>query len=112
MSGKIAALAAGLLLAACEGGPEERKPPTAQTSVADLKARIDSLEEGPRNAVFIRAVRDAGRQCQRVVGSAYNGLHFGMPGWVARCEDGRDWLVMLRGDGTALVAERGEKNES
>lgn len=96
-----------LLLAGCE----RREAPSAQPAQAesnDYKARVEALQPASRNALFLRAIRDAGRQCQSVAGSAYNGEQFGMPSWVARCEDGRDWLVMLRQDGSALVALREE----
>lgn len=107
MSGKAASsIALAAALAAC--GSEDAPSPGAAVA-AGLKSRIDALRPAARDALFLRAVRDAGHDCQRVVGSAYNGVHFGMPGWAARCSDGVDWLVMLRADGTALVARREEK---
>ena len=72
------------------------------------KALIDALAEGQRNAVFLRAIRDGGQDCQQVVGSAYNGEQLGRPAWAARCDDGRDWVVMLEANGRALVARREE----
>src|SRR5688500_7802591 len=90
-----------LLLAGCE----DREAPAPAESV-DYKARIAAMQPTSRDGLFLRAIRDAGQQCQSVAGSSYNGEQFGMPSWVARCEDGRDWLVMVRADGSALVARR------
>ena len=106
-------LAAALLVMSGCGGAQE-PPESDKTAVpgVDYKARIDALGEQQRNAVMLRAVRDARQDCQGVVGSAYGGLHFGMPSWVARCSDGRDWIVMLDKGGRALVARREEASGS
>ncbi len=102
--------AAALLLAgACDGGAEPVPERAAPAAGADYKAKVDALAEGQRNALFLRAIRDAGQDCQHVIGSAYGGEQFGMPSWVARCGDGADWLIMLGKDGTAKVARRGEQ---
>jgi hypothetical protein len=101
--------AASLVLTAC--GNEAASPPEPQPtpSGTDYRARIEALPAGQRDAVMLRAVRDAGQDCQAVVGTAAAGAQFGMPSWIARCSDGRDWMVMIRADGTALVAPREEK---
>lgn len=103
-------IAAGWLvvgaLAACEGGTEPRNAASPEDG---YKARIDALAPPQRDALFLRAIRDAGHDCQQVAGSAYNGEQFEMPSWAARCSDGRDWLVMLARDERALVARREEK---
>ncbi len=100
-------VAAVLLLGACDAGVQPAEPTAAQGLKA-MKARIDGLREGQRNATFLRAIRDARQPCQAVVGSAYNGMHFGRPSWAARCADGQDWLIMLDAGGRALVAKREE----
>ena len=99
--------AALILVGGCDGGGEPRKAGTIAVAEGGYKARIDALDERQRNAVFLRAVRDAGHSCQSVAGSAYGGLEFGMPSWVARCGDGSDWLVMLDKGGRALGSPSG-----
>ena len=94
------------LLLACEG-EEAAGPPPA--SISEYKQRLDTLSEQQRNGVFLRAVRDAGAGCQDVIGSAYHGIEFSMPSWVARCENGTDWMIMLDKGGRAHVARREEK---
>lgn len=96
-----------LATAACDAEQQEQGPPPS--TIAEFKQRIDRLAPQQRDAVFLRAVRDAGMDCQKVVGSGPSGLQFGMPSWVARCDDGRDWMIMLDKGGRAHVARREEK---
>ena len=105
------ALALLLGLAACDSRGKSPASDARPIRIDDggIPARIEALTEGQRDAVLLRAVRDAGHACQGVVGSAYNGIHFDMPSWAARCTDGADWLIMLRRDGSALVARREEQ---
>jgi hypothetical protein len=100
-------LLGAVTLGACDAGVKPDNP-TETKSLQAMKGRIDELPEAQRNAVFLRAIRDARQPCQNVVGSAYNGIQFGKPSWVARCSDGQDWLVMLDQGGRALVAKREE----
>ena len=65
-----AAAAAALLLAGCgEGGDapaneaETANAATAAESAEDYQRRIEALGDAQRDAVFIRAIRDAGRDC-------------------------------------------------
>ena len=100
--------AALILISGCDSSPEPAETNQAAVVEVDYKARIDALDDRQRDAVMLRAVRDARQNCQGVVGSAYSGVQFGMPSWVARCSDGRDWIVMLDKGGRAHVARREE----
>lgn len=109
MATKLAGTLFGsVMLMACDGGSTPAKSEPAALSDGGYKAKIDALAEPQRNALFLRAVRDAGQDCQGVAGSAYQGIQQNMPSWVARCSDGRDWLVMVGSNGQALVARREE----
>ena len=101
--------AGALVLAGCDGTTPPGNVTSDPVAAGEYKKKIDALATRQRDAVMLRAVRDAGHDCQHVVGSAYQGLQFDMPSWVARCSDGRDWLVMLGQDGKAYVARREEK---
>ena len=103
---KRAAAAGLLLLLACDSEPAKVKP--IEVSEGGYRQKIEALTPEQRDAVFLRAVRDAGHDCQSVAGSAYNGVHFGMPGWAARCTNGEDWLIMIGKGGRAHVARREE----
>lgn len=96
------------LLGACgEEAPVASRSQDA-AALARQKARIDALAPGQRDAVFLRAIRDGGEDCQQVVGSAYSGDQLGQPSWAARCSDGRDWIIVVEASGRALVAPRSE----
>lgn len=89
-----------LALAAC-GDTQPPEPEPANMSSANA---IESMPEGQRNAVFIRAILDAGEECQGVERSERRGEHEGFPVWVAHCTGGGgSWAVIVTGDGNAVI---------
>lgn len=108
MAGRRLILASMLLAGACGGLEEPDNALSIDVGDDGAKARLEALDAPRRDAVLLRAIRDSGRECQKVAGSAYSGFEFGMPSWVARCSDGRDWMVMIGKDGHAYVARREE----
>ena len=96
-------VAAGLLLGACERGTPEEGRTSIQVPEGEYQARLQALPEGQRNAVFVRALRDAGRDCQGVVSSAFQGPLRGRPTWTARCDDGVGWVIIIGKTGIAEV---------
>jgi len=104
---RAVASAMGLLsLLACDSQPAQVKE--IEVAEGGYKERIEALTDEQRDAVFLRAVRDAGHDCQAVAGSAYSGVQFEMPSWAARCTNGEDWLIMIGKGGRAHVARREE----
>lgn len=97
------------ILSACDREAKRSQVKTITVEEGGYKKRVDALAPRQRDALFLRAIRDAGQDCQQVVGSAYNDVHFGMPSWAVRCRDGRDWMIMLGKSGNAHVARREEK---
>jgi hypothetical protein len=101
-----------LLLAACDGGRREAGNAAANAAaanaVADTANQIAALPEGQRNAVFIRAIRDTGDDCQFVEGSEPAGDYRGYPVWRARCEGGATFTIVITADGTAQVINDAE----
>ena len=96
--------ASALSLAAC--GSEPDRTAAAKSAPADDYAeRIKALPEGQRDAVLLRAIRDAGRPCQHVTRStAVAPADPGdAPAWTARCDDGATWVVALNPGGVATV---------
>ena len=98
---------AGLALAGCQG----RAPESANKAepAEAVENEIAAMPEGQRNAVFIRALQDAGRDCQHVESSAPAGEHQGFPVWSARCSDGGNWTIVITNDGTAVVLDADER---
>lgn len=94
-----------VLLAAC-GQPAPSPAPTATVPAADsYGAKVAALPEKLRAGVLLRAIRDAGQNCQAVVTAVAAGNAGGPPAWVATCDDKRRWVVAIADDGTATVVD-------
>jgi hypothetical protein len=79
--------------------PRQRKG----TGANDAQARVQALPEGQRNAVLIRAIRDANLVCQQVTQSSSAKTTTKLPVFEATCEDGAVYAIAYRDDGTAAV---------
>jgi hypothetical protein len=96
--------ALAVLLASCQGNaPEPRNE--AAAGARSVQNELASLPEGQRNAVFIRAIRDANQDCQNVESSTLVGQHQGFPLWSARCEGGRTFTIAIGNAGEAQVID-------
>jgi len=92
-------------LAGC-GGSETPTPVASSTpnGPSEFQSRIAALPAGERNAVFIRAIRDAGKDCQGVTESQRrDDAASGEPLYVAKCTDGASYGILLGREGTAQV---------
>lgn len=100
-----------LLLAGCGGGTPSQ--PAAQPTTEPPSAfqnQVAALPEGQRKGVFIRAIRDAGFDCQGVVEAHRQGDGLnGDPLYVAQCSDKKYYGILLGRDGTAQVVTRGDR---
>ena len=98
-----------LILAGCERGAPEADDATINVAdAATYQDRLLAMADGERNAVFIRAIQDAGQECQHVESSARGGDHEGLPVWTARCQGGVEWTIVIGDDGTASVLNPAE----
>lgn len=106
-------LALIVMLSGCGGtGPGENQSTAARgRSPADAQ-RIEQMTEAQRNAVFYRAIHDAGHECQQVVNSARSGENNGVPIWQARCRGGGSWFIAITANGYAQIAPAGPEPES
>ena len=99
-------IATGLVLALAGCGGERRDEAARQPETnqgADVANQLAALPEGQRNGVFIRAIRDAGEDCQHVIASSRAGEYQGMPVWSAQCDGGASWTIVVTRDGTAQL---------
>ena len=103
----LAAAALALPLAACESGEPEADDANIQVAEGDDAQEIATMAEGARNATFLRAIRDAGRDCQSVDSSAAAGEVGGAPAWTATCDNGVPWTIIIGANGTATVTPAG-----
>ena len=97
--------ATSVALVACSSGAEPAGTAKMQedASPAAMQARLEALPEGQRNGVFIRAIRDAGQECQHVERSERAGDHEGLPLWRAWCEGERSYTIVITQSGIARV---------
>ena len=66
-------------------------------------SRLAALSSGQRNAVFIRAIRDAGLECQHVDWSEQTDSYRGMPVWIASCSRNQVWAIVVGQNGIAQI---------
>ena len=93
-----------LATAACgSGGQNGATTANAANAAEPAGNRVASLPEGQRNAVFIRAIRDAGLDCQHVERAVPAGIIQTMPAWRATCRGGGEWTIVIAPDGTAQI---------
>ena len=101
----VGSLAAVLALCACDRGTPEQKTKDIEVPEGDYQARLQAMPEAERNAVFIRAIRDAGLPCQHVQSSSFEGQTDGAPTWRTRCDETGEWFIVIGRDGVAQVAD-------
>lgn len=95
-----------LALAGCQAEPPAPRNEAAATAGATaVQNQIEVMPEGQRNAVFIRALLDAGQDCQHVASSTRAGDHQGFPLWSVRCDNGRSFTIAIGNDGEAQVID-------
>lgn len=100
----------GAALIAALGGCGDTEP-VAGNNVVEVpgpeayQQELMGMEEEARNAVFIRAIRDADRECQHVETSSFSGEVEGFPVWQAQCSDGLMYAIVIQNDGVAAVMD-------
>jgi hypothetical protein len=106
----LAATAALLPLAGCDHGGSQAQQPRQPAADAqrDAQVRLAGMPEAERNAVFIRAIRDANFDCQHVDSSSYQGISAGTPTWLATCDDASNWVILIGSNGSAQVIKGSE----
>ena len=100
------ALALAIGLAGCGEEAADTVTNIQVPSSAAYQERLLELNDMARNAVFLRALMDAERDCQQVVQSSYVGQYQGQPAWFAVCRNRGEWLVLIGNDGVAQVLSR------
>ena len=101
--GALAALAAG-----CGSSGDEVAPAAETNETVNYQAEVAAMPEGQRNAVFIRAIRDADLECQHVESSTSGGTYEGMPVWNVRCDQDGNWTIVIGDNGIAQVLNANE----
>lgn len=84
--------------------PETTGATTGETTNAT--AQVIALPERQRNAVFFRAIRDAGLPCQSVRQSEAIKSDNEAPAWRASCDNGESHLIAVTPDGMVNIVSR------
>jgi hypothetical protein len=92
-------------LAGCGSPSPAPTPSPTSTAATGDTARIASLSPALRAGVLLRAIRDAGQDCQQVIAQAKAPVAGKPPAWVATCQDKHRWVVTIEPDGTANVID-------
>lgn len=100
----IPALMAASFLSACGTQPAATNMAAAPATNAYAE-RVAALPAGQRNATMFRAIMDADFQCHRVSGTTRQADVQGTPAWIAQCDDGGRWQIVLDPSGTAKVTQ-------
>lgn len=102
-----------LALAACQGKQEATNQSAAanvasaaNATTGNVAQTVANLTQPEKEAVFFRAIRDAGLNCQTVVKAEPVDPMQGRPTWRAQCEDGAYHLISISPDGSAQVTSR------
>lgn len=101
----ITALA--LATAACSGGQNQANIANTANAAEPVTNQVAALSDAQRNAVFIRALRDAGMDCQHVERAVPAGMVQNMPAWRATCQGGAEWTILIAADGSAQILPQG-----
>jgi len=74
--------------------------------------RINALSDKQRDAVLLKAIKDAGGECPAVTGSAVRAPVEGHHAWIVHCAAGKDlraldWVVVLGSGGMMSIVRPG-----
>lgn len=111
----VVAMAGALLLGACGGGEKAENVAavnTATENAADAtnyQAEVIALAPAARDGVFMRAVRDAGFNCQDVTQTERIDPVNGNPAWRIYCGK-TPHIISITRDGTAKIVSRTDAN--
>ncbi len=107
---RTAALAALAVITSSCGRTDEAalNQPVATANAIDTAAQVDALSDRQRNGVFIRAILDAGLECQHVDWSTRSGTYRGMPVWTVACARNQIWTIVVGHDGVAQILNPAE----
>jgi len=111
---------AALALAGCGPSGGERESAGSTTNAEanavgnaaggeNATARVIAMNDRQRNVVFIRALLDAGIQCQAVTSSERLPNQDGKPLWRANCSDKTAHMISITPDGTANIVSRSDR---
>jgi hypothetical protein len=67
--------------------------------------RLKAARPLEQRLALMRAIRQTGNRCHRVVTGAYQEYYRGMEMWVALCEEGTHWAIFIAGNSDVQVRD-------
>ena len=67
--------------------------------------RMKAASPLDQRLALMRAIRQTGNRCHRVVTGAYQRYYRGMEMWVALCDEGRHWAIFIAGNSDVQVRD-------
>jgi hypothetical protein len=67
--------------------------------------RMKAASPLDQRVALMRAIRQTGHRCHRVVTGAYQGYYRGMEMWVALCDEGKHWAIFIAGNSDVQVRD-------
>jgi len=106
MRSLLAAGAAALAIAGCDGGQGDPQTPIQNISVRSAEQdQLHQLDDLNRAIALKRAIHDSGYRCQRITQTGYVGTYKNLEYWTASCDEARDWAVFVGPDGSVQVRD-------
>ncbi|TPG43190.1 hypothetical protein EAH79_05130 [Sphingomonas koreensis] len=99
----IAPIVGAVLLAGCHASVQPQNAAAPDAAQDNYQQQIGALSDPARAGVFLRAIRDAGFDCQKVVSATTHAPINGQPTWIARCQQGKPYVLELQAGGILNV---------
>ena len=101
----LALAALALPLASCGAEADQPAGSAATPPLDETAQRVRALPPGQRDGVLLRAIRDAGQDCQQVTQSEAIDDVAGAPAYAATCDNRGLWVVAFNPGGIATVTK-------
>ena len=99
-----------LALAACRDVTPT--PPGNGIRIANPDSdRMKAASPLDQRLALMRAIRQTGHRCHRVVTGAYQEYYRGMEMWVALCDEGKHWAVFIAANSDVQVRDCAESQQ-
>jgi hypothetical protein len=93
-----------LALAGCGGDVTPDNESHIRVANPDSE-RLKALSPVMQRLALMRAIRQTGHRCRRVVAGGYQQFYREMEMWVALCDDGKHWSIFIAGNSDVQVRD-------
>jgi hypothetical protein len=101
--GWVLMMAGAALASSCKPAAPSADNAAASVSSGNYQQKIAALSGPSRSGVFLRAISDAGFDCQKIVSERAHAPIENRPTWIARCQQGKPYILVLQPGGVLDV---------